>query len=149
MCVSVCVCVCVCECVRGGGGGLGHNPSSPRYQGAGWRRGAWPGGGGRGALTPRRRAGAALPAAPPCELATPPAPPAPSPPQPPRPREYGAVSSELLLGQRPKTGSSYPPPPAPPPRAFPSCYFLGTQIGFYENRRAESGSSPSRPFLPS
>lgn len=73
-------------------------------------------------------------------------PPAPSPPQPPRPREDGAVSSKLLLGQRPKTGSSYPLPP--PPRAFPSCYFLGTQIGFYEKRRAESGSRPSRPFLP-
>lgn len=45
---------------------------------------------------------------------------------------------------------SPPPPPAraSPPRAFPSCYFLGTQIGFYENRRAERGSRPCRPCLP-
>lgn len=42
------------------------------------------------------------------------------------------------------TPASQPPPSC----AFPSCYFLGTQIAFCEKRRAESGSRPSRPFLP-
>lgn len=123
-------------------------PQQPPVQGAGWRRGAWPGGGGRGALTPRRRAGAALPAAPPCELLRRPLHPRRSRRGPgnmePSPPNYSSGSDrkqDLLI-----------PPPTPPlrlpPRASPSCYFLGTQIGFYENRRAESGSGPSRPFLP-
>ncbi|XP_048812753.1 translation initiation factor IF-2-like [Lagopus muta] len=147
-CECVCVSVCVCECVRGGGGGLGHNPSSPRYRepaggGAPGRAGAAgepsPRGGGRARRCPR----------------------------PPRASCYAARSIPAAAAAAPGIWSrllritpwaatenrifSSPPPTPPlrlPPRASPSCYFLGTQIGFYENRRAESGSGPSRPFLP-